>query len=145
MRKLIFILVLAIVAIAARGQTQTYNLEDGTYKNVTTDYTITNTTAIWFLFKAAKNNSATQDFCVTLTKGTGSHSNIDVTLYGRKFSTTDWVQIGSTISSGVITTTYTGTISNTVHNRYREYKVLYQGTGTGTTTISNQELKTWMQ
>lgn len=145
MKKILILFVFLIAAIGLQAQTGTFDLGSGTMFTVGTDYTITGTTAIWFQFNAYKNYPLTQDFEVTLTKGTGTVTNVAVTLYGRKFAGDDWTQIGTALASGTITTTYTGTISNTLVNRYRQFKVLYQGTGTGTTTISTQIFKIWLQ
>lgn len=145
MKKLIFILVFAIVAIAARGQTATFSFgkKSNTICEKTTDYTITNTTAIWFQFDGAKDFACTQDYQCILDSASGNHTNIAVSLYGRKFSGGSWTQIGSTTNSTAGTDTVT--ISNTTHTRYRQYKVLFQGTGTGTTTIDYQVLKLWLE
>ena len=85
----------------------------------------------------------TVDYQVLLTKGTGSHTETTVILYGRKFDSDSWTQIGATATSGTITTTATVTIAGLAPVRYREFKVSLTGTGTGTTTISEQRFKIW--
>jgi len=142
MRKLLLILVIAIVAIAARGQTATFSIGDKhTYKVINTNYTLTNTTVIWFQWNAARDIPATQDYQVNLDSLAGNHTNIAIKLYGRTFEDDSWVQIGSTVNS--TDGTATETISNTTPNRYRQYKAEFTGTGTGTTTIDWQKFKIW--
>ena len=142
MRKLLLILVIAVAAIAARGQTATFNIgEKHTYKIVNTNYTLTNTTAVWFQWNAERDIPSTQDYQVNLDSLAGNHTNIAIALYGRKFENSDWEQIGTTVNS--TSGTATETISNTTPNRYRQYKVLFTGTGVGTTTIDWQALKIW--
>jgi len=142
MRKLLLILVIAVVAIAARGQTATFSISPkNTMKTVNKDYTLTNTTVTWFQWDAPRDVPATQDYQVNLDSLSGDHTNIAIKLYGRKFDDDSWTQIGSTVNS--TDSTATETISNTGPNRYRQYKVEFTGTGTGTTTIDWQKFKIW--
>jgi len=142
MRKIILILAIAFVAIAASGQTATITLsEDITQYTLETNYTLTNTTAMWFQWNAPRDIPATQDYQVNLDSLAGNHTNIAIALYGRKFDDDSWSQIGSTVNS--TDGTAIETISNTAPNRYRQYKVLFTGTGTGTTTIDWQKFKIW--
>ena len=144
MKKLILILAIALVAFAARGQTATYGIDkDKTHSITTTDYTLTNTTVSWFLWNIVPQTPLTQDFQCILDSLAGNHTNVAVALYGKKFSGDSWTQIGSTSNSTAGTDTVT--ISNTVPNRYRFYKSEFTGTGTGTTTISSQELKIYKE
>lgn len=145
MKRIIYILALLVTITTANSQTATFSFgsKDNTICEKETNYTITNTTATWFLFQGAKDYSCTQDFQCKLDSLAGNHTNIAVSLYGRKFSSDSWTQIGSTYNSTANSEVIT--ISNTVHNRYREYKVLFQGTGTGTTTIDYQYLKVWLE
>ena len=120
---------------------------DNTYYEITTDYTLTNTTARNFTVTWPQHTMCAQDFIVNLDSASGNHTNVAVALYGRKSDqTATWTQIGSTVNwngnlnggAGVDTTII---ISNTTENGYREYKWTFTGTGTGTSTISNMELK----
>lgn len=128
---------------AVKAQTATYQLTKGTtYLNVATDYTLTNAVLQYFVFKAENNYPLAVDYQVLLTKGTGSQTEMAVVLYGRKFSSDDWTTIDSDLA-GVITTTATVTLNFPGTLQYREFKVAFTGTGTGTTTISNQQIKVW--
>jgi len=136
---------LLVVATFARSQDATFTIPKSATVGITAaPITLTNAVVKWMLYKAEKDNVSTQDYQCLLTKITGSHS-VSVQLYGRKFSADSWVAIGSPVTSGTITTTATITISNTVPNRYREYKVEFTGTGTATTSITNQYFKQWLQ
>ncbi len=142
MKKLIFILAIAFVAFAARGQTATFNVnKNDNMSTINTNYTLTNTTVVWFQWNAARGIPATQDFQVNLDSLSGDHTNIAIKLFGRKFSDDSWTQIGSTVNS--TDGTATETISNTVLNRWRQYKVEYTPTGTGTTTVDFQKFRVW--
>lgn len=141
----ILLFVFLIVAIGIQAQTATFNLGSASYYKASTDYTVTNTTESWFQFNAPKNHPVTLDFEVLLTKGTGSHTDMSVALYGRKFDGDSWTQIGTTQTTGTITTTATVTFNVTTHLRYRQFKLSYTGTGIGTTTISDQYFKVWYQ
>lgn len=145
MKKLVFMLaLLVIVAITARGQTATIPLSlSETFKLEARDFTITNTTVVWFQWEAAKHMRATQDFTVNLDSLAGNHTNIAIKLYGKRFDDDSWTQIGSTVNS--TDGTAIETISNTSINGYRFYKSEFTGTGTGTTTIDWQKLKLWLE
>ena len=139
-------LALFVVATMARGQAATFTMmPNATAVTSETDYTVTNTTVSYFVFKAEKEYPSSQDYQVLLTKGTGTHTDMSVQLSGRKFSGDSWTTIGSAVTSGTITTTYLLTISNIVPTRWREFKVAFTGTGIGTTTISSQTFKLWLQ
>ena len=145
MKRAIFILaLLVIVAITVRGQTATIPISLAeTFKEEARDFTITNTTAVWFQWEAAKNMRATQNFEVNLDSLAGNHTNIAIKLYGKVFEDDSWAQIGSTVNS--TTGTATETVSNTAINGYRFYKSEFTGTGAGTTTIDWQKLKLWLE
>lgn len=135
----------SVIMLTATGQTAIVDVaSEDTYYNLTTDYTLTNTTTSWFRWKMAKDHPSTQDFQVEFSATSGAQTRVDVTLYGRKFSSDSWVSIGTAnwqkgVNDSVVT------ISNTSINRYREFKSNFTGTGTGTSTIEYQTLKLWKQ
>lgn len=145
MKKLIFILAFAIAAININAQAATFSFKkkSKTIRTITTDYTITNTTTSWFQWNGAKDYATTHDYQCILDSASGDHTSIAVSLYGRKFSGSSWVQIGSTSTSTAGTDTVT--ISNIVHGRYRQFKSSFTAVGTGTTTINEQVLKLWLE
>jgi len=147
MKKLIFILALMfVITSTATAQTATVYVPDGdTYYNLTTDYTLTNTTTSWFRWKAASDFPSTQDLEIHIDTLVSGQTAVAVSLYGRKFADDSWTQIGSTVNWAITSADTTITISNTTINRYREFKSNFVGTGTGTCTIANQKLKLWKE
>jgi len=147
MKKLIILIVLAFIVSATIAQTATYRMNKITFKEVNTDYTLTNAVAQNFVWNAGQDFTCTQDFLVNIDSLAGNHTNIAVALYGKKFSTSAYAQIGSTINYTGFNPTHDTTIviSNATANRYRIYKVIYTGTGTGTSTIDIQALKLYYE
>ena len=143
MKKILLILFSVFAALTLTAQTQTFKVGNKTLREVATDYTLTNTTESWFRWVMPKDVPTTQDYQVILDSAAGNHTAIAVALYGRKFDTNDWTQIGSTTTS--TTADDTVTISNPAMVRYREFKTSLTGTGLGTTTITNQVLKLWLE
>lgn len=144
MRKLITILVLILFCAVSYSQTAINNLGDGiTFKTWSTDYTLTNTTANEYTWKAAKHYPGTYSYTVSLTKVSGTQ-DVTATLYGKTFSGDSWVSITSG-TSGSITTTATITLQNTVPYRYRYFKIKLQGNATAVTTITSQSFKIWLE
>lgn len=145
MKKLAIIMLLTVTMFAVKAQTATYQLTKGTtFLNVATDYTLTDAVNQYFIFKAENNNPLAVDYKVILTTVTGNHTNITVVLSGRKFSGDTWTTIATGTTPAFpysnpekITISFPGTL------QYREFKVSFTGTGTGTTLISNQEFKVW--
>lgn len=146
MKKFIFIAIFGLITMFAQAQMATITVPTGlTYISQTTDYTLTNTTASYLLIKAPQHFIATQDVLVQLTDGATPHTNVAVSLWGRKFDTGAWVAIGSAVNWKTTTTDTTIIISNATANRYRDYKINYVGTGTGTTTIGLQQFKLFLE
>lgn len=148
MKKFISILFLfAFTIVFATAQSVTLPTMDsyvkgGTYQIINTDYTLTNTTARTFIYTAPQPEPTTQDYVVNLDSLTGNHTNVAVALYGQKSEVkADWTQIGSTVNWIGTTADTTIIISNATANRYRNYKAVITGTGTGTTKVDVQELK----
>ena len=121
------------------------NPNGDTYYDLTTDYTLINTTTSWFRWRGALDFPSTQDFEVHIDTLASGHTNVAVSLYGRKFAADSWTQIGSTVNWTITSADTTIIISNTTINRYREFKSNYVGTGTGTCTIANQQLKLYKE
>lgn len=149
MKKFISILFLIVItAVTINAQTVSFGkwADGASYQSVETDYTLTNTTARTFVFYPNFHQKSTQDYVVNLDSLTGNHTNVAVALYGQKSSVAaDWTQIGSTVNWLGVTADTTIIISNATANRFRIYKVVITGTGTGTTKVDNQELKLWRE
>lgn len=148
MKRMILFIALMFAFAISEAQTVTLAPWDAnkTYNEWTTDYVLTNTTVRNFTLIAPQHEMCAQDFTTTLDSTSGNHTNVAVSLYGRKSAqTSTWTQIGSTVnwkglhaSAGADTTII---ISSTAEVGFREFKWVYTGTGTGTSTIGDQEFK----
>ena len=142
MKKLIFVLALLVSFTFVNAQNATYTGADNqTYLNVSTDHTLTNTTAKWFEFVMPNDWPCAQVLVVNIDSTGGNHTNVAMAVYGRNSSLESWTAIGSAINWKGTTSDTTITFANTTENRYRRYKVLFTGTGTGTSKVDNMELK----
>lgn len=146
MKKFLFIALFGLIALFSQAQMSTITVPTGlTYISHATDYTLTNAVTQYLLVKAPQHYPATQDILVKLDSLAGDHTNVAVSLFGRKFDTDAWVAIGSAVNWKGTTADTTIVISNATLNRYRDYKINYLGTGTGTTTIDLQQLKLYLE
>jgi len=144
-------MIMLFVGMAMTAQTVTLPTMAGAANNpaataqlITTDYTLTNTTARNFIFTAPQPKPTTQEFVVQLDSLAGDHTNVAVAIYGQKSSIEgDWTQIGSTTNSTLGSDIVL--ISNATANRYSRYKYVLTGTGTGTTVIGNIWLKLYLE
>ena len=142
------IIALLFIMLSLAGIAQTYNvgLDAGTsYKLVSTDYTVTNTTPVNVIWQAGYDFKACQDYLIQLDSVSGNHTNVAVALYGAKFATSAYSAIGSAVNWKGTTGDTTIVISNATANRYRYYKIVVTGTGTGVTKIDSQELKLYAE
>jgi hypothetical protein len=146
MKKLFFLIAVLVAFISVKAQTVNYAMPSGaSYMSVITDYNLTNTTVRNFIYLAPQNFAATQDYLIQLDSVSGNHTNVAVALYGAKFSSSAYSQIGSTVNWEGVSADTTIVISNATANRYRYYKVVLTGTGTGVTKVDSQELKLFDQ
>ena len=149
MRKLGFILGVLMVALIfacespqANAQMATTNLRSGvTYADVSTDYTLTNAVAQYWLVNAGQNYYTAQTLVINLDSASGNHTNVAIQLQGRVTDMDAWANIGSAINWKGTTADTTIVYTNATENLYRQFKILYTGTGTGTTTIDRQVFK----
>lgn len=145
MKKFIVILFLGLIASFAHAQMATETIPVGaSAKVIDTDYTLTNTTANYLIVNAAQHYKSTQDFTVTFHKASGTPTRVNVVLYGQKTADTPWVSVATGFWK-VTTADTVMTLSNTTANRYRNFKILYTPAGTGTSTITKQDLKLWFE
>ncbi|NIA28718.1 MAG: hypothetical protein GWP06_02245 [Actinobacteria bacterium] len=144
MKKFILFLI-AIMAVGFVNAQTAYIDKPATYVSYTNDITVTNSTAATMYFTGKQDFPATQDYLCVLDSTSGNHTNVAVALYGQKFASSAWAQIGSTINWVGTTSDTTIVLSNATANRYRKYKVIFTGTGTGVTTVDSQELKLWLE
>lgn len=146
MKKFITALVLMFAFIAiSNAQTATLspNTFDGTIIDYKTNVTLSNTTAQYFYFYFQPDFMNAQTFTVNLDSASGNHTNVAVAIYGRMCDEESWTAIGSTVNWKGTTADTTIKISSTTEVAYRQFKALFTGTGTGTTTIDRQVFKIW--
>ena len=145
MKKLIIILgfLLAFTAVAEAQIATLYMRKGQTYTQYTTDVTLTNAVAQYFVLDAKQDWPCAQIITMQLDSATGDHTSVTVDVSGRASKQTDtWTAIGSQIEwLGGLAGDTTIIFTNATENRYIQYKVLFTGTGTGTTTIDNFECK----
>jgi hypothetical protein len=145
MRAMIMIFALMFTVVIASAQTATLapKFAGGTYVDYTTDNTLTNTTAKWFQFNFDPKEYVATNLLVNLDSASGNHTNVAVAVYGRINDLQTWTQIGSTINWKGTTSDTTIVFASSTEAAYRQFKVLYTGTGTGTTTIDRQSFAIW--
>jgi len=142
MKKIILILTCLLAFLFVDAQTLTSNIRTGqTYVNVNTDITLTNTTPLYWQVNSLQNWYTAQTVIISLVELAGSHTNVEVLLQGRVSEQVSWTDIGTAIDWKLTTSDTVITYTNTTENSYKQFRVLYTGTGTGTTTISRQEFK----
>ena len=151
MKRLIFVLVLMFALAISNAQTTITTLyanKGDTYIEYTTDVTLTTTTAKASYWYFLPENYTATNYIVQLDSTGGNHTNVAVALYGRiSDQQATWTQIGSTINwTGVKASVGADTtilFANTTETAYRQFKLLFTGTGTGTTNIMYQAVKIW--
>ena len=148
MKKVILFLIALSFSVISMAQIATIKVADGgtfgsgAYTTTNTATRITNTTAGYILFKAANPFPTTQDFAIKLDSVSGNHTNVALQLYGQKSELKgDWTTIGSAINWKGTTKDTVIVASNASATRYRNYKWVLTGTGTGVTRILNTEIK----
>ena len=142
MKKIILVLALMFaVAISEAQITTAYLQPDQTFWKYTTNVTLTNTTAQYFVVKSSAPWYTAQSYTVNLDSLTGNHTKIAIVLAGRTSDiNSTWTTI-STTNWGCTTLDTTATVLNATENHYRQFKITFTGTGTGTSRIDNFEFK----
>ena len=137
--------ILLVFAVAtASGQMLTTSLgNEITYAKITTDYTLTNTTARFWQVETAADYYNAQNFIVNLDSAGGNHTNVALVVYGRISDLDTWTVIGDTINWVGTTSDTTIKFTNATEVAYKQFKLLFTGTGTGVTTISQMEFQQW--
>ena len=145
--KKLFVLLVSLIALFATSQAQmlsTYVGPTQTWVDVSTNYTLTNTTASYWFISAPKDYYTAQAVVVELDSLSGNHTNVAVQLQGRySSSSATWNNIGSAVNWKGTTADTTIVILNATEVGYREFKLLFTGTGVGTTKIDNMQFKMW--
>ena len=147
MKKLLLIAILGLFAFVTKAQPmETINIPAGqSLGSSAVDFTLTNAVVRYTLVTAPQNYATMQDFRIELDSLSGNHTNVAVAVFGQKFDSGAWVAIGSAVNWKGTTADTTIVITNETANRYRNYKIQYTGTGTGTTKIDDRKIKQWYQ
>lgn len=142
MKKLIIVLALMFAFAISNAQIATLSMGVGeTFKSYATNVTLTNTTAQYFIIKSSAPWYTAQAYTVNLDSLTGNHTKIAVVLAGRvSDQNSTWTTI-STTNWGSTTSDTTMTVLNATENQYREFKITFTGTGTGTSRIDYFDFK----
>lgn len=145
MKRMILFIALMFAFAVSNAQTATLvpDISDGTYIDYATDNTLSNTTAKWFQFNFKPDQYVASNLIVHLDSASGNHTNVAVAVYGRINDLQAWTAIGTAINWAGTTADTTIVFASTTEAAYRQFKVLYTGTGTGTTTIDRQTFKIW--
>lgn len=144
MKKFLIFITMSLMFFGASAQMKTSVIPNGsTYVSVTTDYTLTDAVAQYWQINYQPEWYNAQSIVVNLDSLTGNHTNVAVAVYGRMSDQQGWTQIGSTINWKGTTADTVILFTNSTEAAYRQVKVLYTGTGTGTTKIDWQEFKFW--
>jgi peptidoglycan hydrolase-like protein with peptidoglycan-binding domain len=145
--KKLFILIALMFTLAVISNAQIATLypdpATGTIIDYKTNNTLTNTTAKYFYFYFTPDQYNAQSVVINLDSASGNHTNVAIVLSGRMCDEQAWTAIGSTINWKGTTSDTTILITNATEVAYRQFKILFTGTGTGTTTIDRQVFKIW--
>ena len=142
MKRYILLIALMLTVVISNAQITTANLTKGvSYWEYSTDVTLTNTTAKYFIINTQPEWYTAQAYTVNLDSTSGDHTNVAVVLAGQvSDQESTWTTISTTNWTGITSDT-TMTVLNATENHYRRFKITFTGTGTGTTKIDNFEFK----
>ncbi len=146
MKKLIFLVILVLAFVTLEAQIATKNIATGkSQTEYTTDVTLTNAVAQYLYIISKQHTYTAQCLVVQLDTGAaGNHTNVALQLQGRYTTADAWANVGSAINWKVTTADTTIVYLNATENGYRQWKVLFTGTGTGTSTIDNIFFKQYL-
>ena len=139
-KAIIFLFLLVGLVFVSQAQMRTDYMAKGSNAiNVTTNYTLTDAVAKYWevIYKPDWYNA--QTLVVNLDSASGNHTNVAVALYGRASDQLAWTAIGSAQNWKGTSSDTTLTFTNATEVLYRQVKLLFTGTGTGTTTIDRME------
>lgn len=142
MKRMILFIALMFTLVISNAQIATLSMAEGeTYKAYSTNITLTDAVAQYFIVKSSAPWYTAQAYTVNLDSLTGNHTNIAVVLAGRVSSQNPtWTTISTTNWKNTTLDT-TMTVLNATENQYREFKITFTGTGTGTTRIDYFDFK----
>ena len=146
MKKITLLFALLMGFMFMNAQIATLNLPSGrTYVEYKTDVVLTNAVAQNFRINAGQNWHTSPYVVFSVDSTSGDHTALVIVFAGRISDETDvWTQISTVtwdmdhVGSAADTVIITGAAAETY---YRQYRVLFTGAGTGTSTITNFEFK----
>jgi len=145
MKKLIFLITLFFAFVTLEAQIATKNIAAGkSQTEYTTDVTLTNAVAQYLYIISKQHTYTSQCVVIQLDSLAGNHTNVAIQLQGRYTTADAWANVGSAINWKGTTSDTTIVYLNATENGYRMWKVLFTGTGTGTTTIDNIFFKQYL-
>jgi len=127
MKKYITLIVLCLAFMGLQAQDVTLRMGNAntTYLEYNSDKGVGPGADVWYKVIGDQNTPTTQDFICNLDSLKGGAMTTTVKLYGTKFTTEGWTQIGGTITWKATTGDTTIVISNATLARWRDYKVLF--------------------
>lgn len=145
MKNIILFIALMFTVVISSAQTAKIKptAVGGTYASYSTDVVLSGTTAQWFQYNFEPDAYVATNYLVNLDSTSGNHTNVAVVLYGRIDDLQTWTAIGSAINWKGTTSDTTIVFASSTEAAYRQFKLLFTGTGTGTTTIDKQSMKIW--
>ncbi len=100
---------------------------------------------VWYYVVGNQNTPTTQDLICHLDSLKGGTMTTTVKLYGTKFLTEGWTQIGSTITWKATTGDTTIIISNATAARWRDYKIIFHVASGDSVRVDYSKFKLWRE
>ena len=147
MRK-VFLMVLFVIGMITTtfAQDATVNVPiEKTYESYMTDISVGSGATKWVLINTDQHYPTTQDLIIHLDSVSGGAHTTTVKLFGTKFTTEGWTQIGSTVTWKATTADTTIVVSNATAARWRAYKVEVVNASGDVTTIDYLKFKFWRE
>jgi hypothetical protein len=140
MKKVLFFIALMLTfGVISEAQTVIHGRAGQQYFKYTSPVTITNDTPVEFHIKTLAEWPTTQHAYIKVDSVSGNHTAIALLLYGRNFDDAAWTSISSTIVDQGVDSDVANTLTNTTETRWRQFKILLTGTGTGVSRVVNLE------
>ena len=145
MKKLLFLIVLFLAFTALQAQIATKNIATGkSQTEYTTDVTLTNAVAQYLYVVSPQHTYTAQGVVVQLDSAGGNHTTVTLQLQGRYTTADAWQNAGTAVVWYGTSVDTTIAYLNAAENGFRQWKILFTGVGTGTTTIDNIFFKQWL-
>lgn len=134
------------IVVGAMAQTATVTIPTSdTYVVYNTDATVATAATVWFKVIGSQHYTTTQDLIIHIDSISGGAHATTVKLFGTKFTTEGWTQIGSTITWKATTGDTTILISNATAARWRDYKIEVVNASGDVSKIDYWKFKLWRE